>query len=129
MPEGAPYELWSLWYPQAASTGLLLARGQLDPTARLLVHAAPTVLTVEVHDPSGRRIAYGVDLSQPERTPITLLQRRGNRIEREPCWPTEAELGLPVILPGGEVGILLSWWNPPDRMEWRWQIELYNSLR
>jgi hypothetical protein len=34
-----------------------------------------------------------------------------------------------VLLPGGEVGILMSWWNADDRKEWRWQIELSNSVR
>jgi hypothetical protein len=34
-----------------------------------------------------------------------------------------------VILPGGEVGILKAWWNAEDRKEWRWHVELYNSLR
>jgi hypothetical protein len=32
------------------------------------------------------------------------------------------------MLPGGEVGILKSWWNAPDHKEWRWQVEFYNSL-
>ena len=124
-----PYELWSLWYPQAAATGLPFARGRLAPTALLLVHAAPTTLTVEVYDPQGQRIAYAEDLSQPDRTPIILLRRDGGIISREPCWPTAAELGLPVILPGGEVGILKAWWSPPDHSEWRWQVEFYNSTK
>jgi hypothetical protein len=34
-----------------------------------------------------------------------------------------------VILPGGEAAILKAWWNAEDRKEWRWQIELYNSIR
>ena len=34
-------QYWSVWYPKAASTGLLLARGLMDPTEQLLVHAAP----------------------------------------------------------------------------------------
>ena len=44
-------------------------------------------------------------------------------------WPGPEDIGKPVLLPGGEVGILQSWWNPPDKLEWRWQIELYNSRR
>ena len=32
---------WEVWYPKAASTGLLLARGELGPTDRLLLHAVP----------------------------------------------------------------------------------------
>ena len=34
---------------------------------------------------------------------------------------------VPVLLPGGEVGILLSWWNAAGESEWRWQVEFYNQ--
>ncbi len=37
------------------------------------------------------------------------------------------DLGSPVLLPGGEVGILLSWRNAADESEWRWQVEFYNQ--
>ena len=36
------------------------------------------------------------------------------------------DVGRLVLLPGGEVGTLLRWWNADDHSEWRWQIELYN---
>ncbi|MGH2534880.1 MAG: hypothetical protein ACRDJW_21680 [Thermomicrobiales bacterium] len=56
---------------------------------------------------------------------------RGDRawrgaITRADLWPDESDVGQPVILPGGEIGILLSWWNAADGSEWRWRIELYN---
>lgn len=45
---------------------------------------------------------------------------------RDDRWPQPDDLGSPVILPGGEVGILTAWWNTPTRDEWRWAVELYN---
>ncbi len=36
------------------------------------------------------------------------------------------DLGSLVILPGGEVGTLVEWWNAPDGSEWRWRLEFYN---
>jgi hypothetical protein len=57
------------------------------------------------------------------------LSRRGDAIEREDIWPTADDLGRLVILPGGEVGTLKEWWHANDHKEWRWQIELYNTLR
>ena len=60
---------------------------------------------------------------------MCILRRSGAHIEREDLWPSEAHLGLPVLLHGGEVGILKAWWHAPDHREWRWQIELYNSAR
>jgi hypothetical protein len=108
---------------------LLVARGALDHTDILLVHAAPDFVTVEVRDVSGRRLAIGKDLQRTLQSPVCRLTRNGDSISREDIWPVETDHGLPILLPGGEVGILKSWWNAPDRKEWRWQIELYNSIR
>lgn len=120
---------WSIWYPKAASTGLLLGRGLLEQTQQLLVHAAPPVLTAELHDENGRLLAQGKDLESTQESPICLLQRDGNDITRRDLWPEASHNGLPVLLPGGEVGILQSWWHADDQKEWRWQVEFYNSIR
>jgi hypothetical protein len=122
-------ETWEVWYPRAAATGLLFARGRLDATDVLLVHAAPDVVAVEVRDSEGRRVASGHELASTAQSPICRLERRDGQMSREDIWPGDGEIGLPVLLHGGEVGILKSWWNAPDRKEWRWQIELYNSTR
>jgi hypothetical protein len=51
----------------------------------------------------------------------------GGRIERENVWPTDADIGGLVILPGGEIGELLSWWNAEDGSAWRWRVEFSNE--
>jgi hypothetical protein len=122
-------ETWDLWYPKAAATGLSFARGRLDPTLVLLVHAPPDFLTVQVRDDEGRLIASGRDLERTLQSPICRLNREGARVTREDIWPQDSDLDLAVLLPGGEVGILKAWWNAEDRNEWRWQVEFYNSLR
>ncbi len=124
----AKYELqiWDLWYPQAAATGVAFARGRMNPTNILLVHAAPPMLTVEVRSDSGKRIAYAQDLPQTADRPIARLTLQGSTLTREDLWPTPGDIGQLVILPGGEVGQLLSWWNAEDGSEWRWQVEFYN---
>ena len=119
-------QIWDLWYPQAAATGVAFARGRIDPTNVLLVHAAPPLLTVEVRTDSGKRIAYAQDLPQTTDRPIARLTLQGENITREDLWPTPSDIGKFVILPGGEVGQLLSWWNAEDGSEWRWQVEFYN---
>ena len=118
--------VWDLWYPRAAATGLPFARGRLDATDNLLVHAAPEVLDVAVRDDDGRLLALGKDLKRTADRPMARLTKRGERIEREDLWPEQADLGRPVILPGGEVGILLDWWNAADGSGWRWRVEFYN---
>jgi hypothetical protein len=120
-------ESWDLWYPDAGATGLPFARGRLDPTDVLWVHAAPPSLNVTVRDGEERVVARGEQLQRAEkRFPLTRLFRRGAAVEREDRWPTQADLGSLVILPGGEVGRLTAWWNADDGSEWRWQVELYN---
>jgi hypothetical protein len=121
--------VWSLRYPFAASTGIEFARGRLDPTPALLAHAAPEALTVEVYENGSKLIAIGLDLVRKgDSTPITRLTMNGERITREDIWPADKDLGLPVILPGGEVGILTEWWNAPDRTSWEWSVRLSNHV-
>jgi hypothetical protein len=119
-------EIWDLWYPDAAAQGLPFARGRLRTTAVLLVHAAPERLRVEVRDDDGAPLAQGDRLRRTAKTPIARLRRRDDQIEREDIWPGDADIGAPVILAGGEVGILTAWWNAEDHTEWRWSIELNN---
>src|SRR5687768_18413169 len=99
-------EIWDLWYPNAGAQGLPFARGRLDATAVLLVHAAPETLDVEVRADGGEVLARGRDLRRTADRPIARLSRGGDRIERRDLWPAEEDLGRPVILPGGEVGLL-----------------------
>ena len=119
-------QIWDLWYPQAGATGVPFARGRLDVTSVILVHAPPPVLTVEVRSESGQRLAYAKDLKQTADRPMAQLTVQDEHVTREDLWPTQEDIGRPVILPGGEVGKLVSWWNAEDESEWRWQVEFYN---
>jgi hypothetical protein len=119
--------LWDLWYPEAGATGMSIARGRLNPTDVLWIHAAPPTLEVTVRTADGRVVATGKSLIRSgPRFPMTRLWLDGVQVRREDRWPTAADLGNLVILPGGEVGTLLEWWNAVDGSEWRWKIEFYN---
>lgn len=126
MSNSSQLQIWDLWYPQAAATGMSFARGRLDATDILLVHAPPPALTVEVRSEAGDRLAYAKDLAQTADRPIARLALQGEQIAREDVWPAPEDIGRLVILPGGEVGKLVSWWNAEDGSEWRWQVEFYN---
>ncbi len=122
----ATIEIWDLWYPNAAAQGLPFARGRLDQTEVLLVHAAPDQLRVEVRTDAGVLLAAGDQLPRTADRPMARLRRQGSHVTREDLWPTDEDIGRPVIVAGGEVGILQAWWNADDGQEWRWQLELYN---
>lgn len=126
MAEPVPLQLWDLWIPDAGATGISFARGRLLTTDILLVHAPPPILTVEVRSDDGRRLAYGKDLAQTAALPMARLTCLGPHVVREDIWPGRTDVGRLVILPGGEIGTLLQWWNAGDGSEWRWQVEFYN---
>jgi hypothetical protein len=126
MTKNTSLQLWDVWYPQAGATGIPFARGRLAATNTLIVHAPAPFLTVEIRSENGTRLAYGQDLPQTADRPMARLTRRGKRIVRQDLWPTQKDIGQIVLLPGGEVGILMQWWNAEDGSEWRWQIEFYN---
>ena|SRR5207248_2071108 len=118
--------LWDLWIADAGATGISFARGRLDPTDTMIVHAAPEKLNVEVRNIAGTVIARGENLSRTADTPMARLRVKGNTITRADIWPTEADYGTLVIVAGGEVGMLRMWWNDPEHQEWRWSLEFYN---
>ena len=76
MSSQSQLQIWDLWYPQAAATGIPFARGRLDPTNVLLVHAPPPMLTVEVRSEGGSRLLYAKDLPQTADRPIARLPYR-----------------------------------------------------
>ena len=120
-------QTWELWYPNAAAIGLLFARCRIDPAEVLWVHAAPPNLAVVVRDGDDGVIARGEPLELVgESTPMTRLRLDGNGVTREDLWPSDADLGATVLLPGGEAGTLQGWWNAGDHSQWRWQVEFYN---
>lgn len=112
--------------PDASATGLHVARGRLDATDVLLVHAAPARLEVAVRDDRGARVALGAGLPRTGDFPMARLTVRGHGVEREDGWPTTEDIGRPMILPGGEVGILIAWWHADDGSAWRWSLEFSN---
>jgi hypothetical protein len=125
---GVSPEVWDLWYPRAAATGLPFARCRIEPASVVLVHAAPDALRIEVRDDNGRRLAFADGLRRAgPYIPMTRITRTSEAtLLREDAWPAEEDLGRPVILPGGEAGRLQAWWNAEDGSEWRWSIEFYN---
>ncbi len=125
-------EIWELWFPAAGATGLPFSRSRINGNEagdRVLVHAAPPKLQVTVRDATGKVVATGEGLERHQPGPMSFLNRRGAIITLEDGWPTHKDIGRVVLLPGGEAGILKSWWNADDRKEWRWQIEFYNQIR
>jgi hypothetical protein len=118
--------VWELRNPDGGGMGLEFARGRSAPTEVMLGHALPERVDVEVRDDEGHTVALGRGLRDERSTPMSRLTLRDGEVSRENIWPGGGDLGRPVILPGGEIGILQSWWNAEDESEWRWVLELHN---
>jgi hypothetical protein len=125
-------EVWDLWFPQAGATGISFARARVDGVVagnRILVHAAPPHLDVMVRGENGHIIDEGYGLERTAEGPMSYLVREGGGwISLQDGWPMAEDIGRLVILPGGEAGILMSWWHAEDHSEWRWQVELSNHV-
>ena len=115
-------EIWDLWFLNSGATGLSFARCRVGADAaadRVPVHAAPRHLEVVVRDEHGTVVAEGRNLRRGAPGPMSLPIRDGATIRLEDHWPTQDDLGLLVLLPGGEAGILTTWWHASDHTHWR----------
>jgi hypothetical protein len=120
--------IWEIRNPDGASMGLEVARGRSGEHDVELAHPKPERIDVTVTDLEGTVIASARDLRHETVTPMSRLRIEGDSVRRENVWPSPDDLGLPVILPGGEIGLLTAWWNADDGSEWRWSIELHNHI-
>ncbi len=76
---------------------------------RVLVHAAPEKAKIEIIAADDQVVARGDLDRHGEYSPMTLVELDGSTLHRSEVWPTEEFYGLPVLLSGGEVGLLQKW--------------------
>jgi hypothetical protein len=118
---------WELWYPGAGATGIPIARARIDPRDVVWAHSVPRKVAVTVRQGDDRVVARGEGLTRDGRYyPMTRFALDGDSISREDRWPIDADLGSIVVLPGGEAGVLIAWWNAEDGSAWRWSVEFSN---
>ena len=118
---------WSLRSSDGGMNGLEFARSlTVAGLTRVLVHAAPAKLSVEVVTDDGHPVARGETERQGDYSPITELIWADEKFRRSEIWPTEEHQGLPVLLAGGEVGVLTAWRHADDRSWWQWSVEFSN---
>jgi hypothetical protein len=119
---------WEIRSSDGGMNGLEFALATLAQTPVLLAHALPDKVDVTVRGDDETVVAKAQGLEAQAQTPMARLTLADGEVRREDLWPGEAEIGLPVVLAGGEVGILRSWWHADDRSAWRWTLELSNQV-
>ena len=118
---------WEIRNPDGGMLGLEFAKGRMTAHTDVLSHALPERVDVEVRGAAGAVVASAQGLEGGASTPMARLSIHDGAITRVNVWPEESDLGKPVILPGGEVGILRSWWNADDGSQWTWTVEFHNE--
>lgn len=117
---------WNIRSNDGAMNGLEFARcTTAGGFGRVLVHAAPAQMSLEVIADDNEIIARGSLERQGDYSPMTLISLDGAPLRKE-VWPEEALYGLPVLLSGGEVGVLSAWEHADDHSWWRWSVEFSN---
>jgi hypothetical protein len=95
--------------------------------SRVLIHAAPATMSLEIRTEAGDVVIARADLDRRDKYwPMTLVELTAGTLARSEVWPTEELHGLPVLLAGGEVGVLQRWEHAEDRSWWRWSVEFSN---
>lgn len=118
---------WTIRSADGGMNGLEFSRATtVGGLTRVLIHAAPAQAQVEIRDEEDRLIARGDAVRDGEYSPMTLLEIDDDRLRRREVWPDEGLYGLPVLLAGGEVGLLERWEHAEDRSWWRWSVEFSN---
>jgi hypothetical protein len=115
---------WAVETSRDGERWRFFGKGWTLPGESLLLHAVPRYLRYKRAD------EHGSDWCEPlEREgdqPMTLL--RPQEGVREDLWPGPEHVGMPMLLPGGENGRLISFDHADDGSAWRYTLEFRGSL-
>ena len=110
---------WAVESSRDGERWRFLGKGWVLPGEPLMVHGASTYLRFRRTDLPDTE--WGPSLERTGDEPIALLDLE--RTTRQEIWPSGEHLGLPVLLPGGEVGRLLRFERSTEGDEWTWALE------
>lgn len=118
---------WAIRSSDGGMNGLEFTRATTaGGFSRVLIHAAPARAHLEVRDEEDRLIARGDVDRDDDYTPMTLLEIDSGQLRRREIWPDPSLYGVPVLVAGGEVGLLQHWQHAEDHSWWRWSVEFSN---
>jgi len=114
------HECWIVETSKDGERWRFFGRAWKQPGQAVLLHAAPRFIRFR---PDGDKEWRTLESAEPR--PITLLQLEdGVRTE---LWPDERHLGLPMLLPGGEIGTLLRFEHTQAPEGWTYALEFRGS--
>jgi hypothetical protein len=115
------HECWIVETSKDGERWRFFGRAWKLPGERVLLHAVPRYVRFRPDD----RAEWGEPLERTEDLPMTMLDMEG--AVRSELWPDGSHVGLPMLLPGGEIGRLLSFEHRDDDGEWTYALEFRGS--
>ena len=103
---------WAVETSRDGEKWRFLGKGWTKPGEPLLLHGASTYVRYKA---AGEE-EFGDALERTGDEPMTMIDLESG--VRTDLWPSEEHRGLPVLLPGGEVGRLLRFEREGDEFTW-----------
>lgn len=118
VPVGGSEVAWVVETSRDGQRWRFFGKGWARPGEPLMLHGAPRFVRYRRADGEG---SWCEPLERTGEEPMTLLLLEEHvRVE---LWPGEEHVGLPVLLPGGEEGRLLTFSRASDGTSWTYRLE------
>lgn len=117
-------ECWAVETSRDGERWRFFGKAWKAPGEAVLLHAAPRYVRFRQLLPT-EESEWCEPLEADGDLPMTLLGME--RHSRAELWPGEEHVGLPVVLPGGEEGRLLTFDHAPDGSSWSYRLEFRGS--
>lgn len=115
------HEAWIVETSKDGERWRFFGKAWVLPGERLLIHGLPRYVRIRRHE----NPEFGEVLTRTGPQPMALIDlEHGTRAE---IWPAADHHGMPVLLPGGEVGRLIKFDHTDDGEEWTWALEFRGS--
>jgi hypothetical protein len=115
------HECWIVETSKDGERWRFFGKAWKRPGQAVLLHAVPRFVRFR---PDGDKRWTG-PLEAGDDLPVTLLDMEAG-VRRE-LWPDEGCVGLPMLLPGGEIGTLLRFEHTTDPERWTYALEFSGS--
>jgi hypothetical protein len=115
------HECWIVETSKDGERWRFFGKAWKEPGESVLLHAVPRFVRFRPDgDPE-----WGEPLERDGDQPVTLLRMEEG--SREELWPGPEHVGLPMLLPGGEIGRLLRFEHQDDPVMWTYALEFRGS--
>ena len=113
-------ECWAVETSKDGSKWRFFGKAWKSPGEPVLMHAPVRWLRFRQLIPD-EAAEWSEPLEASGQIPMCIVSMEG--ATREDVWPDASHVGLPMLLPGGEVGRLQSFEHADDGSTWRYSLE------